>query len=166
MRACDELLVHTPRLFCVFLFAYTVVILSFTDTDDDDILPTPTATSRAAIRDELALVFQSWSLGWLPDVTLFHLFAVVAWFMSCIAPRYDSCSHGMLRLVYVVWTSFYAAYGIYELAVVKAPAPHSHLAMLCLVLAVCTLLFGVASSVASEREQERQDLLHLVHPEG
>jgi len=99
-------------------------------------------------------------------VVIFHVMAAPILFISCIASSYDSCAHAMLRLMYAAWASFYMTYGIYELALVRAPAPHSCLAALCLVFAVCTLLFGVGSSMASERELERQERLERVVPDG
>lgn len=160
MRTRAALLARTLLYFHAFLLVYNVVFFfCFEET------LMSTAVSRAAIYSDLALTF-SYATPLYDAVTNFYVVSFCVLMGSSLVAIFYSRYHVYMRWVYAVWACCYAANGIYELAVVQAPAPRCYYGALCLVFAACIFLFGVGGSLAYDRECERLWQQNRVHPEG
>lgn len=124
--------------------------------------PLPLSASDACSSGELmATSAAAFSLERL--VLFFHLAAALVWVLSA-----SIAFIGLTKIQFVArWLagSFavcYLAFGVYQLAVVRVSSSDAVVAVLCILLATCTLVFGVSCCAAFEKELRRQ---RAVEPE-
>jgi hypothetical protein len=96
-------------------------------------------------------------------VFFFHLAAALVWMLSAgIAFIGFTKIQFVARWLAGAFAVCYLAFGIYQLAVLRVSSSNAVVAVLCILLAICTLVFGVSCSAAYEQELRRQ---RAVQPE-